>query len=213
MEDDQAHGPRRRPGGRSARIREAVLATTVDVLADGGYPALTLDGVAERSGVHRSTLYRRWGSPAALVLDALLARSDRTVPVPDTGSFAGDVRQLLAEVRANLEDPVGGAATVAIAAERSEAAADGARRFWDDRLDRMRVVVERAVERGEVADGDEARGVIEVAVAPLFFRLLVRRTPIDDDLVDRVVSLLGRALATPPTDACAGGQVTSPSVG
>jgi AcrR family transcriptional regulator len=189
-----ADHPTKRPGGRSARVRQAVLASTIELLADGGYPDLSLDAVAERSGVHRSTLYRRWGSTSALVLDALLARSDEVVRVPDTGSFERDLRQLLDDVRANLDDPVGAAATIAIAAERSADADEGARRFWEDRLARIDVVVRRAVDRGEIDEPIDSRALVEVAVAPLFFRLLVRRTPVDDDLVEQVVRLCTTAL-------------------
>ena len=73
---------RRRPGGRSARVRAAVLEATLDQLAESGYDGLSFEAVAVRAGVHKTTLYRRWSDRTALVLDAMLELSSQTVPVP-----------------------------------------------------------------------------------------------------------------------------------
>ena len=56
------HAARRRPGGRSSRVRAAVLGATLEALVQGGYEALSIAEVAARSGVHESTIYRRWGT-------------------------------------------------------------------------------------------------------------------------------------------------------
>ena len=84
-------GPRRRPGGRSARVRAAVLRATLDELAAVGYGNLSFESVAHRAGVHKTTLYRHWPGREALVREALLARSEVTVPIPDTGSLGADL--------------------------------------------------------------------------------------------------------------------------
>ena len=61
----------RRPGGRTARTRRAVLEATVAELAAHGYGALTVERVATRAGVHKTTLYRRWGGKQGLVAEAV----------------------------------------------------------------------------------------------------------------------------------------------
>ena len=61
----------RRPGGRTARIRAAVLEATVSALIEHGYDGLTMERIADRAGVNKTTLYRRWGSRAGLVVDAV----------------------------------------------------------------------------------------------------------------------------------------------
>src|SRR5687768_13717083 len=66
---------RRRPGGRAARVRAAAIAATLAELAESGYTALSLERVAQRAGVHKTTLYRRWGSREELVLEAMLERA------------------------------------------------------------------------------------------------------------------------------------------
>jgi AcrR family transcriptional regulator len=185
---------RQRTGGRSARIRGRAHEAALELLAEhGSLSAVTLDSVADRAGVHRSTLYRRWRSTPALVLDALLDRAEATVPVPDTGSFETDLRTVLAAVRSNLEDPVGAALAV-VGTDRDADITDAVRDFWDVRLGVVAEIVERATARGEIAVPD-ASLVVELAVAPLFFRLLVDRRPLDDALVEAVVATLRRGLA------------------
>src|SRR4051795_1903236 len=82
-----------RPGGRTARTRAAVLDAAFQALAESGYAELTMDRLAGRSGIHAATIYRRWGSVESIVTDLLVDRSTE-IPVPDTGSLAGDLRAL-----------------------------------------------------------------------------------------------------------------------
>ena len=91
---DEAPTPRKRPGGRTARTGAAVQAATLEILAAEGYGSLTIDEVAKRSSVHRTTIYRRWGSRERLVVDALGARSTTEIPLPDTGTARGDIEEV-----------------------------------------------------------------------------------------------------------------------
>src|SRR3954469_15131123 len=91
-----------RPGGRSARVRTAVLEAVEAVLGEQGYAAVTVDGVAERAGVHKTTVYRRWATKEALVADALRERSRVAVPIPDTGTLLGDLTALARSVATNI---------------------------------------------------------------------------------------------------------------
>ncbi|MDT0457539.1 TetR/AcrR family transcriptional regulator C-terminal ligand-binding domain-containing protein [Streptomyces sp. DSM 41527] len=142
----------RRPGGRTARTRAAVRDAVLAGLTEHGYPGLTVEYVAEHSGVHKTTLYRRWKDVEGLVADALdLAGEDSWVP-PDTGSLEGDLRALAREVVASFTDPAvaaSGSAMIA-AAFQSERAAVALRDYYTERFTRCEVLVERAVRRGEL---------------------------------------------------------------
>ena len=96
----------RRPGGRTAQTSQAILDATLSALAEVGYAALTLDGVAVRAGVHRSSVYRRWATKDELIVDAVLASAARDVPTPDTGSLRGDLHAFAQAVTANLTSPI-----------------------------------------------------------------------------------------------------------
>ncbi|MFG2333481.1 TetR/AcrR family transcriptional regulator [Streptomyces sp. NPDC048604] len=170
----------RRPGGRTARTRAAVRDAVLTGLAEHGYPGLSVEYVAEHSGVHKTTLYRRWGSLEGMVADALdLAGEDDWTP-PDTGSLAGDLGALAREVSDAFADPAAAAGPTAFvgAAFQSPRAAEALHAFYAERFRRCEPVVERAVARGEAPPGTDAGAVVRAVSAPLFLRLFVTREPV-----------------------------------
>jgi AcrR family transcriptional regulator len=182
--------PNQRPGGRSARVRAAVLAATLAELAGCGYSGVTLDGVAARAEVHKTTLYRRWRTKEALVLDAMLEEASRTVAVPDTGSLRGDLMELARRSATIQTSPAGEAVVRAVAGEApgNPHMAAANRRFWADRLTLDRTILRRAVDRGEIATDNQP--VIEMLLGPLYFRLLVTGGPLDDEFIEGIVDLV-----------------------
>lgn len=127
--------PVRRPGGRSARVRDAVRQATLAELAEHGYAGLTVERVAERSGVHKTTVYRRWGGVEGLISDALELAADEPWPIPDTGSIEGDLRGIVQLVRVGFQDPELGPVSSAFvaAAVQNEAAARSLHEFFVSR--------------------------------------------------------------------------------
>src|SRR5215204_6185585 len=103
-----------RPGGRTARTRAAVLEATVAVLAARGYETLTVERVASRAGVHKTTLYRRWGGKVGLVIDAVETFAARQVQLPDTGSVDEDLRRWAHSILATLTGRESGAVERAV---------------------------------------------------------------------------------------------------
>ncbi|HXY93135.1 MAG TPA: TetR/AcrR family transcriptional regulator [Acidimicrobiia bacterium] len=188
-----------RPGGRSARTRRQVLDATVDLLAERGYEALTYEAVAERSGVHKTTVYRRWPTKAELVADAARQRSEQLVDVPDTGTLRGDLTALARSVAANIGSDLGGAMTrtLVAAAATSPSVADASRTFWSERLRLTSAIVERAVARGELPSGTDAHLVLEALIGPLYVRLLLTGEPLDRAVADQVAAAVSSGWAAP----------------
>lgn len=182
-----------RPGGRTARTRAAVRDAVLTGLAEHGYPGLTVEYVADRSGVHKTTLYRRWGGVDGLIADTLdLAGEDSWTP-PDTGSLEGDLRALALEVVDSFTDPAAAASGSAFiaAAFRSDRAARALRAYYTERFARCEAVVDRAVERGELpAPRSDIDGgaLVRAVSAPLFLRLFVTREPVDADTADQAAA-------------------------
>ena len=97
-------GPTRsRPGGRSARVRAGVLAAARELVAEQGYEPVSIEQIAARAGVHKTTVYRRWPTKARLVMDAVEDMSAERVPVPDTGALASDLRRFSRAIVANRQ--------------------------------------------------------------------------------------------------------------
>jgi AcrR family transcriptional regulator len=175
----------RRPGGRTARTREAVLAALEAELLDHGVDGLTVDAVAERSGVHRATVYRRWRDVGGLLADALASgREDGGQPA-DHGSLTADLVALNRDVVAHLAGERSLSRALIVASYRSPAAAAALRDFLDDRYRRCEVVVDRAVTRGEAPGGTDARRLLVAATAPIYHEILLLGGTADDDMAVR----------------------------
>lgn len=177
---------RARPGGRSGRIRILVMDATRQELEMRGYGALSHRAVAARAGVDPSTVYRRWPTRSRLAADALLEVARAAVPVPDSGTLAGDLEQFLGSVVAVLSEPRLRRQFHALSAAGAEAGGEleaMLRRFWSVRFSGAEEMIVRAVERGELPDGVDAHQVIETLVAPAYFRALVTSEPFDSGFV------------------------------
>ena len=187
-----------RPGGRTARTRERVCAATLEELARHGYTGLTVEGVAERAGVHRTTVYRRWGGPEGLVVDALALTGEDSWAPPDTGSLAGDLRGIAREVVDVYGDPVTGAAPRAFvtATFHSERAREAMQALLVQRYERCEAAVARAVARGELAAGVDAGALVRAVTAPLYLRLFLTGEPVDRALADAAVAAALAAAAS-----------------
>lgn len=178
---------------------DAGLAELVDV----GFHALSLEGIAKRAGVNKTTLYRRWESKEALMLDAIRERAAARVPIPDTGSLRDDLLTLVRTAIANLLTPeVQAMVRVGIALAPHEAAvATMVDSFWTDRLAVDGVIVERAIRRGEIPPVDPAE-LIEAVLGPPYFRALVAGRPVTDDFLVRTVDLVLNGVGADDTARC-----------
>src|SRR6476661_1145282 len=175
-----------RPGGRTARTSEAVLDATIAELAERGYEGLSVESVARRAGIHKTTLYRRWETRDGLVVAALADAAERRTAVPDTGDIELDLRALARAVRKTLRSEAGAAVVRALVAgsASSESARAVARRFWAARMIETRPIIERAIARGDLPTGTDPDQVLMYVSAPLYQCLLVTAQPLTEAVAD-----------------------------
>jgi AcrR family transcriptional regulator len=200
METRPRGAQRRRAPGRGPRLRAAVLAATLEELTAGGFAALTIDNVARRAGVHKTSLYRNWKDRASLVAEALAENVAGGVPIPDTGSIETDLREYARSLIGWLTSPLGRAvlaATISDAARAQPEIAEIEQRFFIDRLRRAEPMVTRAIARGELPSNTDPNAVIKTVLAPIYLRLLITAEPVDEATADQAARV---ALAA----ACAG---------
>jgi AcrR family transcriptional regulator len=188
---------RRRTGGRSARVREAVLKATLRVVAEQGADAASIGEIARQARVHETSIYRRWRTKEHLILDALLDYSEEQLPIPDTGTLRDDLVAFATAVTNYLASPLGRtvARSMAVAEDDVTLAATRAQ-FWRSRFDLARVIVDRAKSRGELPDDIDPGMALELLIAPLHFRTLLTRQPVDEQLAGQVVDLLLKGIAS-----------------
>jgi len=191
----------RRRGGRSERIRTDVAQAVLDLFREGK-SEFSVAEVADRSGVHRSTIYRRWPTAADLLREALSVHTQR-IEVPDTGTWAGDVHELAGQLAAFLTDPVEVGMNAALAAG-SHPDTDGVViEHWTPLFRQMGDIVERAKVSGQIDDRTEASLVLHLLVGPLLMKTaFLHETPSDEfvaQLADSVVRTGYRQRAVPPS--------------
>src|SRR5215471_12184025 len=177
---------------RSERSKQLILDATRALLAEeGGVRSLSIEAVAARSGVAKTTIYRRWRDKWELALDAvmidMLPGFDDPVDVGDTRTelitFVNSVVTILAAT------PYGPAMQGLV----SQIATDpGLARVYREqvvqpRLAQLAPVIERGIARGDLRAGTEVRLVHELLVGPIFYRLLLSGAPLDRDLGPRLV--------------------------
>ncbi|MGI5469880.1 TetR-like C-terminal domain-containing protein [Streptomyces sp. CA-132043] len=163
-----------------------MFAAVFDELGEVGFAGLSMERVAQRSGVHQATIYRRWRSVEGLVCGLLTQRSADVIPIPDSGSLCGDLRALARAIGAFYEDRRNRAMIEAVvsAAARDPRAEEVLRDFFEDRLGVAGALVRHAIERGELPPGTDAPAVVGALGAPFYYRMLVVRRPVDLELVE-----------------------------
>jgi AcrR family transcriptional regulator len=188
-----------RPGGRSARVRDAVHDAVVELLAAGEIDA-AIPKIAERAGVNPTSIYRRWGSRDNLLLDAAVTRLRATSPIPDTGSLRGDLAGWAEGVERAMRDRRGQIllrALVATMAPDQEPV-----EYLRARGDDLQAALDKAAARGEpVPTVDE---VLDFVLAPLYLRVLFRR-PVEPGTGARLVDRLLTALPAGPAPSAGRG--------
>ncbi|MBD3007159.1 TetR/AcrR family transcriptional regulator C-terminal ligand-binding domain-containing protein [Streptomyces sp. 5-10] len=193
MTERPPHGSAR-PGGRTARTRAAVLAAAYEELDRDSFAALTLDRLARRSGVHVSTIRRRWRTVEGVVVDLLAERSS-TLPTPDTGDFHRDLTEL-AQAIADFNNALRNRNVMQgliAAAAHDTGVEEIIRNAFVRRTEEVTLIVRNAVERGDVHEDTDAWEVIASLAAPLYYRVLILRGAIDERLVRTTVEVTYQA--------------------
>ncbi len=179
----------RRPGRpRSAGVDEALLEATLQLAGEVGINGMSMDDLAQRAGVSKTTIYRRWRSKEALVLDAL-AHGIRPFDLVDTGSLRDDLEVYLRELGRRMET---GRTSDVLPDLISAAARDAALRESLDEWVRHRrqplnTILGRGVERGELSDDADLDTVIDALIGAFMYRRLLTHEPLDEAFVARLL--------------------------
>ncbi|MBV6702508.1 TetR/AcrR family transcriptional regulator [Kitasatospora aureofaciens] len=173
----------RRTGGRirSEEAHHAVLAATAALLEEGGYQALTIERVAARADVAKSTIYRWWPSKPVLVLEAYRTAVERRMPDPDTGSAAEDLTVFVRALHSVVQHPPRIRALRGMMAEAQldPEFAEPFRAWVQSRRVVVLRILARAVDRGELPAGADLEAATDELFGLFWYRLLVGHNPLD----------------------------------
>ncbi|HYX84994.1 MAG TPA: TetR/AcrR family transcriptional regulator [Gaiellales bacterium] len=191
--DERSELPRRRGRPRSETARRAILAAALELAAERDAERVTMDAIARRARVSKETLYRWWRSKGEVLLEALAQRGEEAIPVPDTGSLAGDLGRFMRSTAAALDRPTRRLLrTLAAQAAADPAFAEQTReRFLARRRAALAAVLDRAVERGELT-APRAGIALDLVFGSLWYRLIFDVGPLDASWADAVTDAISR---------------------
>ncbi len=178
----------RRGRPRAEGLDEALLDVTLDLAGEVGINGMSMDDLAERAGVSKATIYRRWPSKERLVLDAL-NHAMRPFDLIDTGTLRDDLDAYLGELARRMSE---GKASDVLPDLIAASVRDPNLRISLDEYIRYRrqplqTILGRGVQRGELAADVDVEVVIDALIGPFVYRRLLSHDPLDDDFVERLM--------------------------
>jgi len=185
----------RRADPRAERSKQAILAATRELLeGEGDVGSLTVEAVAARSGVAKTTIYRRWRDKWELALDAVMIDMLPGFAEPvDVGDTRKELITFIDAARKNLSTPPSAPAMQGLASQIATDPDLGRvyrEQVVEPRREQLRPVIERGIARGDLRPDTDVRLVHELMVGPIFYRLLFSGGPIDRKLSTRIADAI-----------------------
>jgi AcrR family transcriptional regulator len=185
---------------RRGRADQAILEATRAMLTEVGVRAMTIEGVAARSGVAKTTIYRRWRDKNELALAAVwndLAQASLQAPA-DLGATGSELLAFVQPVITTMRSPLMSGVIRGLISEiatNHELGRAYREQFIEPRLAQLERVIAGGVERGDLRPDTNVRLAHELLVGPVFYRLLFSGQPLDEGLGTRVADAVLRAFA------------------
>lgn len=191
--------PRKRGRPRSAEADVAIQAAVIELLGEVGFTAMRVDDVADRSGVSKTTIYRRWPTKTALVVDVLRSLKAQRIPMPETGDLEHDVRAIVNDLYASLDGTALARALPGLLAEKSAdpELAEAIEQLWTDRQELVASIVRRGTASGQLRDDLDVRAIVDMLAATAYYRLLITGAPLDRRAAKRHADVLVACIRTP----------------
>lgn len=189
--DDVEHCAPRRGRPRSVEVDEKLLEATLALAGELGINGMSMDDVAQRAGASKATIYRRWPSKEALVLDAM-RHGMRPFDQIDTGSLRDDLDEYLHE----LADRMSNGKSSDVLPHLIEVSINdpALRESLDDyvryRRRPLTAILRRGVERGELTDDTDIETMVDALIGPFVYRRLLSHASLDADFVRRLLAIV-----------------------
>jgi AcrR family transcriptional regulator len=176
---------------------DAIVAAFYDELAVGGHDKLTMDKVAARAGVGKAALYRRWRSKEQMLTELVAALGDhQQKPAPDLGSLREDLHALIIDIIDLGSQPLirQVVAYVIAIARSSPELLQAMRGVPGPNREDWEVVLQRAIDRGELAPDTDLEIALDIITGPMWRRVIIAGDTLDPDYAQRPTTMVLRAL-------------------
>lgn len=186
--------------GRAARVVASVLKATGEELNRVGFAALRVEDVAERAGVNKTTIYRRWPTKSELVAETVRGFKD-TRTTPDTGTLRGDLRTYLLNLVKRSKNPMWRGVLIALTNRTDPVIESLAKELRNEERQLRTELVQRGIDRGELPKAADAGLIGDLVSAPILRRLLTFGENVETAYIDAVLDVvLAGAAATAARD-------------
>jgi len=177
---------------RCPMAHQNILKAARELVNEIGFGCLTIEGIAARAGVGKTTIYRRWPNKASIVLDAFFEDDSPLISFSDTGNARDDIRRQMRKLIKELNGPLGCKISMLLAnGQFDEEMAEAFRTRWiEPRRDEARQVIRRGIERGEIRREVDAEVLVDALYGPVYFRLLAEHAPLTQGFADALVELV-----------------------
>ena len=180
---------------RVARSRRRILEATYELLTENGLAGVSIDDIARRSGVAKTTIYRHWSDRSSLLLEACSSIAPAPT-APDTGHLASDLRALLRTVRDELQKPWATVyPSIIDAAERDPLVSSLQTLVHQRYAAPFQDVLLRARDRGEFAASTGTDHIVALLLGHLYYRRWFSREPLDDGDLEQLAHIVELVLA------------------
>jgi AcrR family transcriptional regulator len=196
----QARGASERTRGRprDPRADQAILKATTELLGEVGYARLTIEAIAARAQVGKTTIYRRWKSKGLLVVDLIASIVDLG-PTPDTGDTRADLLAFMRAVVNSLRDPLVGQSIPGLANDLpadDELASAFRELIIGPKLERVTAIMARAIRRRDVPEDVDCVLVTDMLLGPILWRSMLTEQSLNDEALGQIIDPVLTGLRT-----------------
>jgi len=169
-----------------------ILQATRELVDEIGFGNLTIEGIAARAGVGKTTIYRRWPNKSSIVMDAFFEDISPVASFPDTGNIREDIRRQMRKLIKELNGPTGcKVATLMANGQFDKEMAEAFRARWiEQRRCEALDVIKRGIEKGEIRNDADPEVLVDALYGPIYFRLLSGHAPLTQQFADELANLV-----------------------
>lgn len=174
---------------RCEETKNTILSTAYEMLIELGFKTVTVDGIAEKAGVSKATIYKWWPNKAAVVLDGFFEATANLLPIPDTGDVKEDLLIQVNNLTSFFLSSKGKGITELIAEGQFDQniAEEFRKRYIMPRRQITRSILERGINKGQLKKDVDVDLLIDLLYAPTFYRILVSGESINKEYIEKVL--------------------------
>jgi AcrR family transcriptional regulator len=173
---------------RSGRLHQAILETAFNLVLDMGFRAVSIEAIAAKTGVGKTTIYRRWPNKAAVIMDAFTMKVGSGSLFPKASSVTESIRLQMRAMARSFRGGDGALVKALLAeAQFDPELAKAFRERWTlPRRKLARSVIDEAIRQGELRSDIDPEDAIDLLYAPIYYRLQMSTGPLSDTYIDGI---------------------------